>query len=146
MHGWDRLTSLCGIGCKAFWTPWSQEEKYDSVNKDDHDVTDSTEPVTTEPQKPVWTNFSTGTPIVRNKSGSVGNIKSGPGYEKLPVSLIRQSASLAVLNEKRNSQTDLTGSASKAGTALLNESKDVSNSRVSLAEEILQVQEMVTTV
>lgn len=149
MHGWERITSACGVGCKVFWTPWSQEEKYDSVNKDDNDVTDSQEPVTSEPQKPVWTDLKIGAPIVRNKSGSVGNLKTGLGYEKLSgntAPIVRHSASLAVLNEKGNSKSDLPGTVPKVEKALLNGSRDLNASRKSLADEILHVQEMVTTV
>lgn len=148
MHGWERLSSLCGMGCKVLWTSWSHEEKvsYDSVNKDDNDVTDSPEPVTSEPQKPVWADIKTAAPIVRNKSGSVGNIKTVHGYEKLSASGLTKASSLAILSEKRNSKPDFTGSVPILNKSLLKEEKNLSGSRASLAEEVLEVREMVTTV
>ena len=149
MHGWERLSNLCGLGCKVLWTSWGNEDKaYDSVNKDDTDAADLQEPVTSEPMKPIWSDIKITAPIVRNKSGSVGNIKtgSGVGYEKLSASGLKQSASLAKLHEKRNSKSDLSGSVPVFSKSLLKEDKKLSDSRASLAEEVLEVHELVTTV
>ncbi|XP_053393590.1 uncharacterized protein LOC123564984 isoform X2 [Mercenaria mercenaria] len=147
MHGWERLSNLCGMGCKVLWTSWSHDDKaYDSVNKDDTEALDAQEPVTSEPQKPIWSDIKA--PIVRNKSGSVGNIKTGSstGYERLSANGLRQSASLAKLNEKRNSKSDLSGSVPVLSKTLLKEEKSLNSSRTSLAEEVLEVHELVTTV
>jgi hypothetical protein len=151
MHGWERLSNLCGIGCKVLWTSWGNEDKtYDSVNKDDTDTADLHEPVTSEPMKPIWSDINITAPIVRNKSGSVGNIKIGSsaGYEKLSTDGLKQSASLAKLNEKRNSKSYVTVSAMVPAFSktLLKEDKSLSSSRASLAEETLEVHELVTTV
>lgn len=148
MHGWERLSSLCGMGCKVLWTSWSNEEKasYDSVCRDDHDVSEPQEPVTKEPQKPVWDDIKVAAPIVRNKSGSVGNIKTSVGYEKLSANGLAKTSSLATLNEKRNSKAELFGSVPTVSKALLKEDKILSSSRTSLADEVLEVRQMVTTV
>lgn len=150
MYSWERLTSVCGVGCKVFLSPWawSADEKlaYDSVNIDENEATYKQDTVTSEPQKPVWSDLAIGAPIVRNKSGSVGNIKTAAGYSKLPVNGITASAILANVSEKRNSNSDLTGSIPTVSRSLLKESKDLSSSRASLAEEVLHVHELVTTV
>ncbi|KAL4241132.1 hypothetical protein ACF0H5_001910 [Mactra antiquata] len=149
MHGWDRIASACGIGCKVFWTPWAQEDKYNTVSKDDNENIEEDEPVTTEPIKPVWSNISTSAPIVRNKSVSLGNIRSTPGYERLSVGNLNvsHSSSSTRLNEKRNSKTELNGSVTHLNKSLLRISKDnISGSRASIAEEKLHVSELVTTV
>lgn len=89
MHGWDRLTNLCGLGCKVFWHPWSSGEKpYGPVLKLD-DLPDTRETaeggiVTNEPQKPVWSDMKVGNPIVRNKANNTGNVRSNVSYGKLP--------------------------------------------------------------
>lgn len=146
MYGWEKITGMCGLGCKVFWHPWTQDEKlpYDAVNKDDNDVTDCQDPITSEPQKPIWTDMKNLTPIVKNKSASVGNIRNTSGYEKVSSNgYIVQSTGRA--NEKRNSTASLNTSAFSS-KALLNETKEISGSRASLADEKLHVQELVTTV
>lgn len=143
MYGWEKLTSMCGLGCKVFWHPWAQNSEklpYDSVNKDEFDIDDVTEPVTSEPQKPVWSNMQEMKPIVRNKSASVGNVRTSSGYEKVASS----TSTEPVITDKRHSTSGLDVS-TVSGKGLLSNSKPVSGSRASLDGK-LEVSQLVTTV
>lgn len=147
MYGWEKITSMCGLGCKVFWHPWAQSEKmpYDVVNKDDHDVTDPHDPVTTEPHKPIWSEQIT--PIVRNKSASVGNIRASGGYEKVASNVTsKPPPARSSISEKRNSMSSSDVNISSISSkALLTDKKTTSGSRMSL-DERLEVTQLVSTV
>lgn len=124
MYGWERLSRACGLGCKMFW-PWgtaAESLPYDAVNKDEVTISSVHETVTSEPQRPVWADLQVGAPIVRNKSSSAVNIKSG-SYERL-------TASTSKLDQKTDKRK-----------ASLKDSSSVSSST-----ENLRVCEMVTSV
>lgn len=143
MYGWEKLTSMCGLGCKVFWHPWTQSEKlpYDSVNKDDTDIG---EPVTSEPQKPIWAEMQQITPIVKNKSASVGNIRSS-GYEKV-ASTVTTKPPQTRAGDKRQSASNLElNTSTMSNKGLLTENKVVRGSHASL-DERLEVTQLVSTV
>ena len=127
MYGWEKLSGLCGMGCKMFFSPWGQDEKsYDEVNKEEFDLTDDPA-VTSEPKKPLWTEMQIVAPIVKKKSNSLGNLKMGPAYEKVSV-----AESMPRLDEKRASTPNLTKNGSRAS--------------LTGSKQVLHVTEIVTTV
>ena len=126
MYGWERLSRACGLGCKMLW-PWgvtSETLPYDAVNKDDLTEPNANETVTSEPQRPVWADLQVGAPIVKNKSSSLLNVKTG-SYERL-------TASTSKLDQKTEIR--------KASL------KDSGSNSASSSNERLQVCQMVTTV
>lgn len=128
MYGWKRLSRACGLGCKIFW-PWggaaSESLPYDAVNKDDVTETVSHVAVTSEPQRPVWADLQVGAPIVKVKSNSAMNLKSG-SYERL-------TASTSKLDQKTDNRKASLKDTSSTGSA-------------SSSNEKLHVCQMVTTV
>ncbi|XP_052783492.1 uncharacterized protein LOC128219636 isoform X1 [Mya arenaria] len=153
MHGWDRLTSVCGLGCKMFLSPWAPVDKpYDAVEKDDvDDGTSSQSPITSEPQKPVWSDMSISAPIVRNKSSAglaTSRASISNGYEKVSSKVASKESSpkpVPKVTEKRNSVADLNVSTASS-KALIKEPRDLAGSRTSLADDKREVMQMVTTV
>jgi len=147
MYGLEKLTSMCGLGCKSFWHPWTQSEKlpYDVVNKDD-DVTDANGIVTSEPQKPIWTELHTITPIVKNKSASVGNIRTA-GYEKVAsFSTEASKPPHTRVGDKRHSVSNAELNTSiVTKKALGNDSNSLRGSTASL-DERLEITQLVSTV
>lgn len=135
---------MCGLGCKVFWHPWAQSEKlpYDVVNKDDNDVND---PVTSEPQKPVWAELQQITPIVRNKSASVGNIRASGGYEKVASSVTAKPPQTRIGEKRQSASNTELNSSGVSSKALLTENKVMRGSHASL-DERLEVTQLVSTV
>ncbi|KAL3875898.1 hypothetical protein ACJMK2_033803 [Sinanodonta woodiana] len=82
MYGMEKLTSVCGLGCKMFW-PWQEdsERQYGFIQKEDMEdmmegeVQDDEEgreasartPIVVEPPKPVWSDMEISAPIVKNR-------------------------------------------------------------------------------
>lgn len=100
---------MCGLGCKVFWSPWAQGDKpYDAVHKDDVDDGDVNEPVMAEPEKPMWSDMTFLAPIVKNKTGSVGNIRMNASYDDIATEDFSSKSnakrnSVAIVGDSKNS-------------------------------------------
>ncbi|KAK3586013.1 hypothetical protein CHS0354_033133 [Potamilus streckersoni] len=132
MYGMEKLTSVCGLGCKMFW-PWHEdsERQYGFIQKEDMEddmmegeIQDDEEgreasarkPVIVEPPKPVWTDLESSAPIVKNRQITpiVKNKQiRAESFEKISVSPKLENGNVHKPLVKAKSDKDIPKSQSK---------------------------------